>query len=86
MKLRDLIEVSYGAVNIRLYDKEYKGVYGQLRYEESFLANIETSNVENQNEKFARQQKSVLHKYSDWEVTDVWGFDNGLTAVIKDNE
>lgn len=86
MKLKDLIAVSSETVNIRLYDNEHKAMYGILGYEESFSANFKLSGCDELERKYAKEQKRVLHKYGNWEVVDVWGFDNGLNIVVKGAE
>ena len=57
-----------------------------LGYEERFSANYKLSDCNELERKSAKKKKSVLHKYGNWEVIDVWGTVNGLNVVIRENE
>lgn len=57
MKLKELIAISCETVNIRLYDKDRKGMYGMLDCEEEFYANFECMNCPEFEKEHAKKQK-----------------------------
>jgi len=83
MKLKDIIKLCDGPVNINLYGKGYSTlgheVYNIYPYPADKTPRMSKDYLAELNKKFADMMKI----YKDCAVVGLYGFDDGLTIIIK---